>query len=350
MLDALLDLSRASESALEFLVQPTASANAITALASKLRTKDCRERRNYDRLLSTLSAQRDSYDSDAYINVHKVLKIVLGRNIDLDDDDGPWRPDGILQKANLATLATGIFGQFQQQNEAPFVEDLDKEFPKPFLNGFAAVDMPSTGRSTLEADTIDIGLQVRTQYTIMLLARHAGQVNYDSDDILGQVFFESDTVLRGWPIAGLLSGDMTQDIEDVVVSRVDEIRIILSQHTEDPAKGIQMLQIEYSWNAFVHEMITWIGQRLAEIDDQISANGGAKDIHRYLRNEVEPSTSAKVSFEGEDDNGEIDLLHEVPSETLRTSTGQRKGPVNAANNNTYKFGVFKYVRLQHVRS
>ena len=341
MLDALVDLSTTSDNLLKFLIPSSMSETSIAELMRRLHTKGSRERKNFDRLLSTLLAQKEAYESEGYIDTNKVLKILFGERYDSDDDASPWRPDELLQKANLAMLAANIFDQSQQQNDAPFWEELDHKFPTYFANEFASPNMLSTSRGTIGADTFNLALELRTHYAVTLLGSLRNQSDYDSDNILKRVFLESNKELRGWPVSGLQPRDMTKEVRNAILSRLEELRIVISRYEEGSTKCIEFLQTKWAWGIFVQQAIFWIGQRLTVLDEQVSVRGGADAIVQNLKDEVESTTSAKSSFGNEGANDEIILQYDIPSEAVQVESGEQDIVTNKLQSNAYRFDQFR---------
>lgn len=330
MLDALPDLAGASDSMLRFLVPIDLSESSILSLMTQVQTKGSRGKKNFDRLFSTLSAQRDSYGSDSYIALSEVLRTLVGGRHP-DDDAGPWRPDGLLQKANLAILVAGVFNYSWERQDSHFVEELEQIFPAPFAKGLVSSNDLSIGYSVLGSQTFQVALEIRTQYAIMLFSRHAEQANFDYDVVLRKVFYENAQNLRGWPVVGLRTRDMTREVQDAIVSRLKSLRDTFARYSEGSMAAVEHIQAAFPWGSFVQQTLVWASQRMVELDSQNSANGGAHTICQTLKGKTESSALAGslTNNDGINDRGTppIELQYDQPSDASHTASEQQDVPL-----------------------
>jgi len=325
MLDALPDLADASSKILGFLVPRQITGASVAGIASQLQTKDSRENKNLRRLGSTFQVQRDVYGSESYINPRGILRVFLGSKGILGHDAERWRPDALLQKANLAVLTSNILSHSVQAQNDQLIEDLEQAFPISFVEGFVQSETPTPGSSALARETLQLALETRTQYAILSLARYAGQRNFDFDDVLHQVFYKNQTNLKGWAILGLRAEDLTHDVHDAILHRLKELRNAFAASPQNPTAGIKTLKEDYPWAIFVLQTIDWIGQRLSEIEMQIELHGGAETIHQSLSNEIQRRrfVDSTIDDAGDDVSSPLELIFEPPSETSLTTSDQR---------------------------
>lgn len=349
MLEALLDLTHASDRMLSFLVPRELSEHAITAHMAQLQSKYSSANKNFRRLATTLSANRDEYGSESYIALGVVMGALVGRRPESNEVAGPWRPDALLQKANLAVLASSIFSRSWQTQDAPFVEELEHIFPMCFLEGFVEAESPLSGYSQLVDETFQLALDIRTQYAIMLLARHAGQPNFDPDAVLLQVFYKDAQKLRGWDVGGLRAEDLTPKVQDTVLARLKRLREAFATSDEDFATDIAPLQSTFPWTNVVMQAVTWISQRLEELNGQISLSQGDQQILELLKEEVQSVRSARSIV---DDNGRQDigspqvvLEYEPPSDMVDIATDPQAFPRKSTRTKTLQLGQFRQVGL-----
>lgn len=347
MLDALQDVSDASDKLLDFLIPSEISEVSVTALMTELQTKDSRTSKKLIRLSGSLSSQRgDTYGSHSYVAPREILRTLLGRRHVSDDLEigAPWRPDALLQKVNLAVLASGILSRSWQNQDAQFIEELEQIFPTLFTEGFVISETPRVGYSSLLTETFELALEVRTHYAIMLLGRHRGQANFDSDDVLSQVFYKDDKHLRGWDVVGLRPEDMTKEIQNTILSRIEELRKHLSNTSNDTSRGIEHLQAAFPGITIVSNAVGWISQRLMELEHQIAVKGGIDVICKRLENEVQRIRLVKTSVDDDvqnDDNPPIQLHFEPPSEVSHDTSENRGIPKRSTRTRTLKSGQFR---------
>lgn len=323
MLDALPDLADVSNKILAFLVPSPLSEASVMGVIAQLQTKDSRANKNLRRLGSTFQIQKDIYGGESYINPRGVLRELLGIKQISDLDAAQWRPDAVLQKANLAVLVSIILSHSVQEQDDQVVEELEQAFPISFLEGFVESEIPKIGSSALTFETLRLALEVRTQYAIHSLARHAGQRNFDFDDVLHQVFYKNGINLKGWTVLGLRAEDLTEKAQLDILERLKELRNAFAASSEDPIASIEELKKDYPWATFIQETMAWIGQRLNEIEMQIDLLGGIGDIHLNLSNEIQTRRLAASTINDDDDvSPQLILNYDPPSEASLTTSDQ----------------------------
>ena len=337
MLDALPDLSEAADKLLGCLVPSESSDAAITGKMTKLHTKGTIASINWRRHGNAFQAQRELYGSDSYINPSAALKTLLGTKQLSEATSGPWRPDALFQKSNLAVLASNIFTRPWQEQEDQFIEDLEQAFPRYFTEGLASSDTLMPGHSMLVVETFQFALEVRTQYAISLLDRHSAQPNFDSDVVLHQVFYKNKDVLKGWAVPGIHSEDLTVEFEDAVLKRLAQLREAFTDFSESAIAGTERLRTTFPWISFVHQTIAWIINRMKEVEAQIIASGGNQAICENLDEEVQRLRLARPSM----NYGDLVLNYEPPSEASNTASEQQNVASNAFPVKVLKMGQFK---------
>lgn len=343
MMDAFEDLTRYSDKLLGFLIPSEISEASVTALMAQLQTKGSRANKSLTRLVTMFSVQRDRYGSDSYIPHEEILRTLLGKRHISDREIGQWRPDALLQKANLAALAFSILSRPWQNRDSHLVEELEHVFPMPFALGYVAPENMQVCYSVLQRETFELALELRTQYAITLLAHHATRPNFDSDVILQQLFYKDAHKLRGWSVLGLQSGELTEKFQEAIVSRLEAIRGAFNTFSENAFKSVELLGISFPWVSLIPRAVRWVSQRLAELESQISANGGFDGIFKALVDEIQ-RTNLNNSFSKGDANDDripqIVLDYDVPSEAsnaLPEPQNKRK----SATSSILKLGQFK---------
>ena len=315
MLDALPDLSEAADKLLGCLVPSEISDAIIISKMTKLHTKGTTASVNWRRHRNAFQAQRELYGSDSYINPSAALKTLLNTKQLSEATSGPWRPDALFQKANLAVLASSIFTRRWQEDDQ-FIEDLEQAFPRYFTEALASSDTLMAGHSMLIMDTFQFALEVRTQYAIMLLARYSARPNFDSDVVLHQVFYKNEDVLKGWGVPGIHSEDLTDEFEDAVLKRLAQLREAFTDILENAVAGIERLRATFPWSSFLHRTVAWISERMKEVEAQITASGGNQAICESLSDEVQRLRWARPSMNYDD----LVLNYEPPSEASNTAS------------------------------
>ena len=348
MLDALPDLSSASDKILSYLMPPEISETTIASITNQLQKKDSRTNKNLRRLGNTFQVQRDIFGGESYIDPNAALRVFLGMRNASDNRAGVWRPDPLLQKANLAVLAPSVLSYPWQNQNDQFIEVLEQSFPLPFMTGFSPPDTLAPGFSALSMQTLQLALEIRTQYVIILLTRLLGQPNFDSDVVLQEVFYQDTKNLKGWDFVSLRSEDMTKELQQTILSRLQHLRQAFTETSltsfEGRAASIEQLKTTFPWQDFVRQAIIWINLRLHEIEAQVISSGGPEGIAQALNDEIQRKRLAQKSIvDGsttvDDDDAQIELNYEAPSDT--TSEQQQVLLRKPTKANAFKLGQFK---------
>lgn len=318
MLDTLLDLSDASERFLSFVIPVELSEASVARTMTQLQNKNTRENKKLQRLADTFERQRKDYGGDSYIDLGETLRRLLGRKAGrIDEQSAAWRPDPLLQKANLATLVSRTLSVTEQHQYDQFLEDIAGIFPQPFLQGFGLPENLTPECSSLAEATFQVALEVRTQEAIMLLARHEGKMNFDPDTVLLQIFYDAND-LKGWVVSGLRTADLKRDFKDIILGRVEKLRKTFK------SSGVESLRMTFPWTTFAKEMIAWVGQRLTEIDIQTTTYGGAQAICQRLIDVIQSgrlgqSLGNDDGVDNESNGPEIRLEYDTSSVSRATS-------------------------------
>ena len=335
MLDTLPDLLEASEKLLSFVIPAQVSEASTIRTMAELRSSDTRAHKKFKRLDDTFERQRKEYGGDSYIDVAETLRKLLGKKPGpIDEQTATWRPDALLQKANLAILMSRMLSIADQNVNNQFLEDLAGTFPRPFAQRLGLPESLTPECSALAEATFQLALEVRTQEAIMLLARHVGKINFDPDAALVQVFFHDANTLKGWTVSGLRMADLVREAKDAILERVEQLREAFSMNVKTSSDGqsfgIESLRVKYPWAGFAQQMITWAGQRLTEIEIQTMTYGGVQAICQGLVDVIQSGSLGHSSERGDVDNesdsperlSEVRLDYDTPSESRATSEQQ----------------------------
>ncbi len=320
MLDALPDLSDASDKLLRLLA-PTDTPNAAIGLVrSDLKDPESRTSKNMRRLCNSFRIPRDFYGSSLYIRSPAVLRTLLRGNRTAATTYGPWRPDPLLQKANLCSLLLTVLGSSQKFDSDQAIEELEPVFPASFLHSFVTPKflISYAGSSALRDDTLKLGLELRTQYAIVLLTGHIGEANFDPDTILFEVFYQERNRLRGWDFVGSSNEELPKALEDMIKHRLDLIRKHFFEEPQASDLGklvdIERLKADFSWDDFVIGVVAWSKARLDELQRQINVfdGDGAEKIKIAL--DLKIQDILKTNSVIDESGPEVVLDDESPSE------------------------------------
>ncbi|SLM38425.1 Homeodomain-like [Lasallia pustulata] len=323
MLDALPDLLGAANKILNFLAPQNTHPSYIIN-DKDLQDSGSRATKNLRRLEATFRLQRGLYGSEQYINHPIALRALLKERHFNEVGSGPWRPDGVLQTANLTTLAMTILPARKRDPSAQHaLEKLGRDFPTPFLHGIEVAPTGSNasmGNSTMLEDTFAMALEVRTQFSIMLLSRHMDRPNFDPDTVLKQVFFESENAVKGWDTPGLRAEELSMQQVKVIKEHVRVIRDTFPEDSQALESGqfvnLDRLNVMFPWHMFRAKIASWCRMRQDEIERQLEYQGGLESIVQALGDEIKRrETFLTFDTQGEGDgDGRSDLvqLHYEP--------------------------------------
>jgi hypothetical protein len=261
---------------------------------------------------------RQWYGSDKYIQIPLILRKLFGTS---EADFGSFRPDAILQAANLSTLVVVLM---VTQKESPSsVNDfgaVDKHFPQQFLSEFNST--AEFGNSKLASKSFTIGLDLRTQFSIVALIHHQRDVDFDPDRILATCFFDSppqpdanttyfDDFFHNGQLKEILQGTPNSNSQKGrIKARVKEIRQAFRDNPDAADAGdlvdFEFLEDEFPWNEFISDVVRWTRSRLDEITESIKKQGSVETIMKSLIETVK------------DDDGQADLQYEPLPAILAT--------------------------------
>ncbi|KAI9819253.1 MAG: hypothetical protein M1827_007409 [Pycnora praestabilis] len=337
ILEALPDLAEASSKILNLVARPEASESDLGVIVKELKLPGSFTSKRLKRLEGSFMSHKEEFGSDHYISLSIILRALLGVRLLKDIGHGPWRPDPIIQKANLTILVTKtITSQRESQDTFPVLQQLDGVFPTPFLSTFSTQLGTTFGGSALLDETFNLALSIRTQLLIAMLYAHQDEANYDPDKILTHVFFElperrdtqlsiyEDTLhngrLKGWDVAGLGAGDtpLSNQFTNLILQRIQLIRQAFPEESQAMSIGdfadLEQLERMFSWLAFTQGVVSWAALRFEEIDQQLNAQGGLETMQANLEIEMRGRVAERTRGIGRD--GEVVEEEEEEEEEL----------------------------------
>ena len=302
MLDALPDIHEAADKLLSFVVPQANNPEDHSRLLQDLQNAGSRSRNTLIRHEKALRAQQESYGKEIYVNRLIVLRAMLKVRHTSKIGSGPWRPDNIIYKVNIAIMTAGLFiPRGSSGSVRTMIEKLERDYPEPFLSeshrGLSETDI-SLGQSALFERNLRFGLEIRTQYLILLFDQYSQQPGFDPYKILQQVFHEDEGDLKGWDADGLRLRDIGATGEKLIRKRVRNIQKTF--HTDPqglPDRStvdVDRLRDAYSWSNFSAHALSWAILRRNEIEAHITRVGGLENIQQDLTDEMESRTTPNV--------------------------------------------------------
>ncbi|MCJ1437246.1 hypothetical protein MMC27_006632 [Xylographa pallens] len=280
MVDALPDLADASDKILNLLLPEELSDESMEATIKSLQDPTSGLTKKLARLAGSLEPTKKVYGNEPYINVSIAVRGTLAVRRSRQVGFGPWRPDTIFHKANVAQLMASLFS-LSAQSIPPWVEKMERDFPAPFLSHLSKSQQQfePPGVSYLLEETLEAAFNIRMQLFISLLRQHYREDNFDPDVLLGGVFYASPNSIKGWDTDGLRSKELTGRHRKMIARRLDAIQEVFN---EQEVLNVESLTSEYPWSKCVSHLMTWAGLRKEEVEAQLVMVGGIERVRSAL--------------------------------------------------------------------
>ena len=332
MLAHLPELSNASNGLLDFLAPKTVSEKQYGSMVNDLQDPESLARKTINRLTRNFLIQKDAYGGDAYIDTSIALRGLLDVSSLSEIGDGPWRPDELFYKANLAILAQHIYSPgFMSSDTNPSLDKLERDFPSPFLAQIVrsrAKDASSPGESSLDRETFGIALDLRTQYFIATASDHTHDSDFDPDIELGQLFYRDPTTLRGWDVKGLRDNDLSKQHQAMIIQRIEGIKQSFGDGNQTVPDGrlmdFQSLHNQHPRLSFLTRLLSWIRLRNEEVEAHIDTRNGIYGMQKALEERVKERSALSEQRSGQD-NSPVKLAEAAPSDASRINSDQAAG-------------------------
>ena len=310
MIDALLDLDEATNKILTFV--SALSQDEVSSFLAELEDPEARVTAKLIRYRENLRLQKQPFGREPYINLSIVLRGILGVPHDQGVGSGAWRPDNIFYKANMAILIYSLLSS-DEKFMGSMLEKLDLDFPVPFFSSLGQIGKP--GESRLLSETLDLAIDLRTQFCIHLLQNQFGHQNFDPDIVVRDVFYENlgtdPVILKGWSLNTLTMNDKEKR---EVYRRMQLLRESFGADTQ--TVDIDRLKARFPWSRFISKVISWCKLRLNEIEDSLQSSGGLQVIQSMVRNEYHRKQTAAqnhpASDHQENEGNPVDILSHLP--------------------------------------
>ncbi|KAI9927908.1 hypothetical protein MW887_002760 [Aspergillus wentii] len=362
MIESLPDLERAAKNVLDFLVLSSPDMVTIVNVAKKLgdpKTKHP-QRRMLERSMSNLMSNSKYFTNQTYIDVRQVNRLVLPMLTEKSAVEENWSIDPILHRANCARFAHQVLlasGDASSPRQA--IINLEGRFPSPFMCDIVGNKRNGDpAKSSLETETLNLALEIRTQFLIHELERRKDDDQFDGKAIMNGVFFDDimpeeeeegsgdgQTYLRGFNL-GLFedeNGRLPECFRDTVYSRISEIRM-LTGDLEDSV-NIDVLKGAYRWEMFAMRAAQWVRKRDEEINQVLKSQRGAEDVRDdYIRR-------AASVVEDVDLSQDVTAVHDeevfvsAPESTAQT---EQPPPASAPENRERRKSGKKFRNLQAI--
>jgi hypothetical protein len=338
IVEILPDLFTSSRRILKQLAPSGSSLESVEATIKELRILGSGSAVHLKRAEDKFKPDRSAYGNDTYIKA----SIIMRKLFDSPDPPiGSFRPDAILQAANLATLVRDLLvAQKEGRTTYEDIGEIDQNFPNAFLSKFGGdIDR---GESDLKDESFSIGLELRTQHTILALVHFkenligSSQI-FDPDRILGGGFIDPPVDLD--PELGYLE-DCLQNgqVKDIMrmapnsKEQVEQIKNRIVRMSEsfrdgpdagDDLVDFDFLEEQFPWIIFITQFVLWIRSRLDEINESVIQRGGTRTILKGLMGILGISES-QVELESSPPSTSIMPRGSMPPSNIQTAVSATK--------------------------
>ncbi|KAF2111709.1 hypothetical protein BDV96DRAFT_499223 [Lophiotrema nucula] len=303
MLRRLRDLYRTSEEFLAHLVPDAGRIEHDATHIQEMQKPDSEFNEDFRLLEKDMNLHLSHFKGrhSQYINVRAVHRALLGPDRDPASLQSPL--DVLLHKANLLVFTKQGISLDRPTEEAwSFLQYHDKFFPATLLSALGSQDEDPTPETTaLARETFELALELRTQLLIVALEREANKSvdgYFNPDKMLLEAFFggsdePGEYIPHGWDVPGLAGRDsqLTGALGDKVVERAEEIRKYFPVDSEALAQGetvnFEDLTAEFSFQAFVLQLLDWARLRNREIERIVRDHGGVAKIAELVKHEID---------------------------------------------------------------
>jgi hypothetical protein len=256
------------------------------------------EYRDYDVELN-VHLKHFKSEEHSYIHIRALHRALFG--INGNEAASQSGLDLILYLTNLLVFAKNMIHSDRNAKESwDVLRQLDNTFPGQFMTSLCSGNPASAVESALIKDTFQLALELRTQLTILVLDKSAGNDGFDPNEIVNEIFFRLEasqavdgSLIRGWNILAL-GGDeasLPKEFRNDVMEEIDSIKQFFATDDESLQRG-ELVDLEGLWNNFpwqatILRLLQWVRLRHRELHAGIEELGGAAVIARNVKQALE---------------------------------------------------------------
>jgi len=295
--DTVLTELKALHDASDIVLKIAAPANVSTDILTTILSATAKSDTKISKVLRLRSFEAlfDEFTSHGYIRPEVVHKACFPSRTPPPDSQEYWTLKPILYKANMAKLLRDILPARRGSDSTwELLRGIDDFFPRQFWKS-----------QRFDHDVFSIGLDIRTQLYLELLARTSSASDISPIEKLAQVFletpphdekvFEDDELgnilhydhVRGWDSDTLQEGGPSwEGIEEATRARAARLRqYVPSEESQavdpDAAIDFEGLYREFGWEDFKARIIEWVSRRNVELTEDIAECTNVREIeHR----------------------------------------------------------------------
>ncbi|KAK3066069.1 hypothetical protein LTR53_017720, partial [Teratosphaeriaceae sp. CCFEE 6253] len=284
MLDVLPDLLRAAEQMAAFLVP--ADPDTRPVVWKEIRMHGSRHSKAYGTRLKALELHKDSFGSQGYIQPSIVNRKLLDVQSVAEVYEGPWRPDDLIYKINLAQMLRTVL---------VLGHDADEMTP----DGYNALELLDTHFAAaiagpeFDTEALRLLLAVQTQLAILRLSWFRDSPDYEPIEIINETFYARDAA-TGDLVYKDAAAMHLDDLPDPTrrawyktIAKLVEQGLQAPFHDGLPLGAAQtQLRRRCPWSQLVERVVAYDAHRRAQLDQHIAGAGGVERIVEGMEREV----------------------------------------------------------------
>ncbi|OOQ85105.1 hypothetical protein PEBR_31406 [Penicillium brasilianum] len=334
MADELPDLQQASTRLLELVGTNSSDAKGICEVAKRIANPAHADNKRFKRVYKKLADSMKVFTSESYIEVARVSQMIP--SVTTEDAPEPWDPRPYLYRANCAWLALStLSAAVRSQTQVQAIKNLDRQFPAPFMSQMVRHKQKLTGggSSAMKA-TVDLALEIRTQFFITELEKRQAEKRFNAQSVLKGVFYhdlaldEADDSslnagsLRGFNLPETFedeNGCLPDSLHDEVSVRIDELETSLFD--DDDNLDLEGLKKIFSWRRFCLRVARFVQLREQEFKATIAFQPKMDDVQVLVVKAIH-SRADPNGVESPVHSTLVDPNHTGPLTTLNEGSGE----------------------------
>lgn len=305
IIENLPDLYESSSRILKQLAPPGASEELVKSIVKDLQVPGSNRAVRLKKAEDKFQLDKAVYGTDNYIQVRLILRVLFKTP---QQSAGEFRPDAILQAANMAILVKELLvAPKGGRNTYGVIAEMARNFPVPFISAFDGDTQ--LGGSFLAEQTFSMGLDLLTQESVLALS-DIEENRFTPEDILVSRFivppvnrdenleYHIDCLQNGHFKNILQTGPDSEvpnsELEvEMIKERMNQISTSFrnSKNAGEDLVDVEFLEEQFPWDNFLAKFVQWIRLRLDETNQSVHVRGGPKGIARALMNYLDISES-----------------------------------------------------------
>lgn len=243
--------------------------HGLRAHLEKLLQPQSLQRRRFEGREKALLSSCEPYGNAHFIRVALIISKITGTR-DLENlGAGSWRPDPILYIANLAVQLLKVFS-LSETDRHDCLQYMFNNFPIPF----AGTRHFTIGPDLIDS-TVDLRIEILTQFFIHLATEEAGKTTIDPDQLAEGIFLGDNSIIQAF---------LDEAARRKNMHRLESIR---EHFSTDPDRSVDFdtLRQHFPWLEFLSRLVRWTLVRKDQLQAVIGSKGGLDRIMEELRAE-----------------------------------------------------------------